>query len=159
MNLVPDSDPVLRQRTPEYDFAGDLTDLVAEMFTFMEANRGMGLAAPQIGMSLRFFIMRTTDGRALACFNPEIISVSEEVEKGEEGCLSFPDLWLKVPRPIRAEVRFADQHGNLVNETFENLDARCYLHETDHLNGELFVDRVGPLALKLAKDRRNKARR
>jgi peptide deformylase len=119
----------------------------------MEANRGMGLAAPQIGMPLRFFVMRTTDGRSIACFNPQIISVSSDTEKGDEGCLSFPDLWLKVRRPIKAEVRYFDQNGNLVNETFENLNARAFQHELDHLNGVVFTTKVSNLSLSMAKKR------
>jgi len=125
------------------------------MIETMHEFQGVGLAAPQVGLSLRLFVM-LINGVAQPCFNPEVISISTETEKGVEGCLSFPHLWLAVKRPLFVEARFTNLAGNLVNEKFDNMEARCYLHETDHLNGVRFVDLVGPMSLKTAQGRRLK---
>jgi peptide deformylase len=152
--LVPDSHPILSEPTPPFDFENPPADpkwLVGEMLSTMKRERGIGLAAPQVNLPYRMFVMETSDGRQIGVFNPEILSVSETKAKDDEGCLSFPGLFLKVSRPITAEVRYQDAAGNLVNEMFANLDARCYLHETDHLNGVTFVSLVSRLVLSRAK--------
>lgn len=154
MRLVQETDPILKIKAQCFDFENpqvDPTRLVSDMRSVMMNERGMGLAAPQVGISLRMFIMNATDGRQFACFNPEVLSVSMETERSVEGCLSFPNLWLKVNRPISVNVSFFNEFGVLVNETFDNLNARCYLHEIDHLDGICFVDMVGPLALQKAR--------
>jgi peptide deformylase len=162
MILVNENDAILKETQPTYTFEGDLNErkvLTIMMLTFMDQAHGMGLAAPQVGLRQRFFVMHTTDGETRACFNPEIVSISDDSEKGVEGCLSFPDLWLKVMRPLTVEAKYQDVSGNLVYETFENLNARCYLHETDHLNGVRFVDLVGSVSLMTARNKAKKARR
>ena len=154
MQLVAETDPVLKIKSQEFDFKNPQIDpfrLVSDMIDIMVAERGMGLAAPQVGISLRMFIMNTTDGKTIECFNPEVVSVSEETERSVEGCLSFPNLWLKINRPISVNAKFFDKSGVLMNETFDNLNARCYLHEIDHVDGKCFVDMVGPLALQTAR--------
>jgi peptide deformylase len=158
LRLVDEDDPILSLVAPIFDFSKPPTDpsaLVADMFEMMFSNRGVGLAAPQVGLLYRMFVM-DTDGQPRACFNPTVVSISTKKDRDLEGCLSFPDLWLKIARPVSIEAQFTNSSGNLVNEKFENLAARCYLHETDHLNGVRFVDLVGPLSLKTAKARRAK---
>lgn len=157
--LVPDSDPILQQVQPTFDFDNPplpVDDLVQLMLLTLRANPAVGLAAPQIGLPYRVFVMEIEGMAARVCFNPEVVSVSEETEKAEEGCLSFPDLWLKVERPIRVETRYQNHLGNLVHETFESLAARCYLHETDHLNGVRFIEKVGAVSLLRARQSRSK---
>lgn len=157
LRLVDEKDPILRVQTQPFDFANppvDPEELVRAMFKTMYASRGAGLAAPQVGLPYRIFVMTTTIGREVACFNPQTISTSSDNERDDEGCLSFPNLWLKVTRPIWVEGTYTNEFGNLVNEKFEMFDARCYLHETDHLDGKLFVERVGPMTLKRALSRR-----
>lgn len=159
LRLVDENDPVLRVPTQPFDFSDPPVDpivLVPAMFKLMFASNGAGLAAPQVGLPYRVFVMVTSDGRQFACFNPESVVETVETAREDEGCLSFPNLWLKVSRPIWIAAEFTDEFGNLVNEKFEKFDARCYLHETDHLNGKLFVERVGPLTLKRALGRRHK---
>lgn len=157
--LVPDSDPILQQVQPTFDFDNPplpVDDLVQLMLLTLRANPAVGLAAPQIGLPYRVFVMEIEGMAARVCFNPEVVSVSQETEKAEEGCLSFPDLWLKVERPIRVETRYQNHLGNLVHETFESLAARCYLHETDHLNGVRFIEKVGAVSLLRARQSRSK---
>lgn len=158
MKLVAEDDPILTQATPAFDFKNPAVDPVhfaADLHkALVEYSGAIGLAAPQTGHLYRVFVMSI--GKLYTCFNPEIISVSDEFERDEEGCLSFPDLWLKIKRPVLVQARYQDENGKLVNETFENLAARCYLHETDHLNGVRFTDLAGPLAVKMARTRRDK---
>lgn len=159
LDLVPDDDPILSEETDKLDFdhlPADFQQTVVDMLETMRHHDAVGLAAPQVGRSLRLFIMETDDTGWRVCANPEVIAVSDDEVRADEGCLSFPDLWLKVKRPVSVVARYQNQHGNLVDETFVNLAARCYLHETDHLNGVRFIEKVGPLALKTARDRRSK---
>lgn len=158
-DLVPDSDPILQQVQPPFDFDNPpipVDDLVQLMLLTLRSHPAVGLAAPQIGLPYRVFVMEIPDMAARVCFNPEVVSVSEDVEKSEEGCLSFPDLLLKVERPTKIEVRYQNHSGNLVHETFESLAARCYLHETDHLNGVRFIEKVGAVTLLRARQSRSK---
>jgi peptide deformylase len=159
LTLVPEDHPILKQRTPIFDFENPPIDprwLVGEMLSAMERERGIGLAAPQVNYPLRVFVMQCRDRSVRACFNPEIIGTSKLTVKDEEGCLSFPGIFLKVSRHMLVEVRYQDADGNLVNETFADIDARCYLHESDHLNGVTFVTLVSRLARQRAEAKRSK---
>ncbi len=158
-DLVPDDAPILREVQPNFDFTdrmGLVETLLVLMLDTMRHHKAIGLAAPQIGLRHRVFVMEIEGMAARMCFNPEVLSVSEETEKAQEGCLSFPDLWLNVERPIRVEARYQNHMGNLVHETFESLAARCYLHETDHLNGVRFIEKVGAVTLLRARQSRSK---
>ena len=133
---------------PVATFDGTLEKLVADMFETMYAANGVGLAAPQIGLAMRLCVIDTTTGldptARLVLANPEIISIEgEQVE--EEGCLSLPDFRAKTPRPLRATVRAQDAHGKEFTMTGEGLLARAFCHETDHLNGRLFISHVSRL--------------
>jgi peptide deformylase len=130
------------------EFDAKLEKLVADMFETMYAANGVGLAAPQIGLSLRLTVIDTTcgedDGCKLVLANPEIISVEGE-QVQDEGCLSLPDFRAKTPRPNRATVRAQDVHGKEFTMSGEGLLARAFCHEIDHLNGKLFISHVGRL--------------
>ncbi len=136
------------------DFGTDLDTLVEDMFQTMEHAGGVGLAAPQIFESKRLFVMDVPveDGPRVrhVLINPEIIHVEGE-QTGDEGCLSFPGLFQTVKRELRVVVRARD----LKNQEFEldvaDLAARCILHETDHCDGIVFLDRMSPLKRQLAK--------
>lgn len=158
--FVPEDSDFLKQVVPPFDFTNPPIDpgkLVIDLLDILYSESAVGLAANQVGLSYRMFVMYMPDtGLTRACFNPEVVSVSDATHRETEGCLSFPALWLPVKRPVRIEARYQDSTGKLVNETFENYAARCYLHETDHLNGIRFVDLVGPLTLSRAKGRRSK---
>ena len=129
------------------------TDLVDSMY----AENGLGIAALQLGDARRMFIIepklagRPETDPPVACINPEILEVSEEQQDSEEGCLSFPDIYIKVKRPMRAKLRATGLDGTVFELEGEGLLARCILHELDHLTGKLLVDFVGPLKRQMIK--------
>ncbi|MEZ5307581.1 MAG: peptide deformylase [Pyrinomonadaceae bacterium] len=136
------------------EFNTELRELVSGMFETMYAASGVGLAAPQVGHSRRLFVMDCShdeDSPApIAVINPEVISVSGE-QNGDEGCLSFPGLFTKVKRSLTVVGRYNDLDGNVVEREFSGLEARCFLHETDHCDGIVFLDRMTPLKREMAK--------
>ena len=156
LNLVKSTDPVLTMSMPEVGNDVDLTQLSKDMFLIMWSNGGIGLAAPQVGMALRMFVMGSQQGPNFVCINPEVLSSSDEVENSVEGCLSFPSLWLNIKRPTWVQARYRTLGGELIEQRFEGLLARCYLHELDHLNGTVFTNHVGQLSLKMALARQKK---
>jgi len=130
-------------------FAGTIDD----MFETMSRAGGVGLAAPQVGMSQRFFVMDVPqDGESnkLVFVNPEIVRVEGE-QTGDEGCLSFPGLYQVVKRDMRVIVRAQDVRGEKFEMDLDGLAARCVLHETDHCDGIVFLDRMTVLKRELAK--------
>ena len=133
-------------------------DLVDSMY----AENGLGIAALQLGDPRRMFIVEPKlAGRAetdppLAFINPEVIETSEEQQDSEEGCLSFPDIYIKVKRPMRCKVRAMGMDGATFEIEGEALFARCMLHENDHLTGKLLVDFVGPLKRQMIKKKLQK---
>ncbi len=133
---------------PITEFNGDLEKLVANMFETMYAANGVGLAAPQIGLPLRLCVIDVSAGEdpntRLVLANPEIV-LTEGEQVGEEGCLSLPDFRAKTPRPQRATVRAWNLQGHEFTMTGEGLLARAFCHETDHLNGKLFIQHLGRL--------------
>jgi peptide deformylase len=134
--------------------------LEKEMISFMVENKGIGLAANQIGITKNVFVMGSTVipnfPEPFAVFNPKIISISSEVEIGQEGCLSYPDLWLQVKRPEKILAEYQTSNGDTVTVEMSGLISRCFQHEYDHLKGICFVDRVSKLKLQLAMKRLRK---
>jgi peptide deformylase len=124
------------------------------MIDFMVANKGIGLAANQINITKRVFVMGSNNIEGFpipfAAFNPVVVGVSGSEELAEEGCLSYPDLWLKVKRPTNIVAEYQDADGNTHTVEMSGLIARCFQHELDHLNGICFVDKVSPMRLQLA---------
>jgi len=125
----------------------------------MYAENGLGIAALQLGDSRRMFIVepklagRDPADPPPAFINPEVVWTSDEEQDSEEGCLSFPEIYIKVKRPMRARVRATDINGQPFEIEGEALLARCLLHENDHLTGKLLVDFVGPLKRQMIKKR------
>lgn len=136
------------------EFNDDLKKLVEDMFETMYSAGGVGLAAPQVGISKRLFVMDVpTDedkSNKIALINPEIIAQEGE-QYGDEGCLSFPGIYTKVRREVRTIVRYSDVFGNQQELDCTDLSARCVLHETDHCDGIVFLDRMTALKRELAK--------
>lgn len=136
------------------DFANGLRHLVDDMFETMYSAGGVGLAAPQVGVSKRLFVMDCSGGedpsQKVALINPEILSVEGE-QYGDEGCLSFPGIYTKVHREMRTVVRFLDVSGEEQELDVTELPARCVLHETDHCEGIVFLDRMSPLKREMAR--------
>ena len=147
--------PVLhRVGQPVTEFDERLRRLVEDMFETMYAFEGVGLAAPQVGVSQRIFVMdcslRQDDAQKIAVVNPEIVSVAGD-QTGEEGCLSFPGIFQKVRRNARVILRGQDVNGQEIEIDAVELTARCALHETDHCDGIVFLDRMTPLRREFAK--------
>lgn len=140
-------DPALREEAePVERVDEEVRELVRDLLETMYAADGIGLAAPQVGVPLRVFVydLRDPDVPAGALINPEILE-REGSEKGEEGCLSIPGLTELVERAERVVVRGLDAEGEEVRIEATGLLSRCLQHETDHLDGILFLDRVSPL--------------
>ena len=125
------------------NFDDELKSMVRDMFETMYDDGGVGLAAQQIGLSLRLFVM-DCDGIRLVAANPEIISVEGE-QGGEEGCLSVGKFHAELKRAERAVLRAQDVDGKTFELEASGLAARCFLHETDHCDGILFIRRLSPL--------------
>jgi len=138
------------------EFGPDLKKLSMDMFETMEAAGGVGLAAPQIGLSKRIFVMdvagKDETRQRHVLVNPQIVHVEGE-QIGDEGCLSFPGLYQVVRREMRVIVRAQGADGEPFELDVEDLAARCILHETDHCDGIVFLDRMTALKRELAKRR------
>lgn len=128
-------------RLTEFQRPMDNLRLAQKLFQLMIQERGIGLAANQAGLDSRVFVM-FVDSEAFHCFNPEIISVSDEQESMQEGCLSFPGETCPVTRPKTILARFANARGQYQEREFTGMAARCFQHELDHLNGITMHDRI-----------------
>lgn len=153
--IVKYGDPVLeRPAAPVTVFDEALRKLLDDMFESMYAAHGVGLAAPQIGISSRIAVVDVTfkedPAQKMVLINPEILH-TEGRERSNEGCLSLPEFREKVTRPNRVTVRAQDAHGKTFEHTGEELLARAFLHETDHLNGKLFISHLSALKRDLIK--------
>ena len=142
---------------PVTEFDEKLVDLCRDMFETMYAAEGVGLAAPQVGLSLRLFVM-DCEGLKLVAANPEILSAEGEQE-GEEGCLSVGKIHAPLRRGARVRLRAQDARGEFYEQEAERLAARCFQHETDHCDGFLFIDRLSPLRRDMVKRRFQKLKR
>ncbi|MBK9162995.1 MAG: peptide deformylase [Acidobacteria bacterium] len=125
---------------PVEKFDAELEALCEDMFETMYAAEGVGLAAPQIGLNLRLFVM-DCDGIKLIAANPEIVHTEGE-QTGQEGCLSVGKVPAVVTRPMKARLRAQDTKGEWFESEAEGYAARAFLHETDHCNGKLFIDHL-----------------
>ena len=144
-------DPRLKKLAdPVSGLSDELRVLADDMLETMYLAPGIGLAAPQIGISTRLIVLdcEKEEGappRPMAMFNPEVIASSDEKNVYEEGCLSIPDVYADVERPKEITVSWLDRDGNLKEDSFDGLWATCVQHEIDHLNGVLFIDYLKPL--------------
>ncbi len=148
--IVRYGNPVLEQpaeTVTEFD-TPELKKLLDDMFESMYAAKGVGLAAPQIGIGRRIAVIDPTNGQdeaqRLVLINPEIVKI-EGAQVGEEGCLSIPGFREQVKRAKRVTIRAQDASGMSFEKTGEDLLARAFLHETDHLNGRLYINHVSAL--------------
>ena len=157
--LYDENHPMMKQRIPEYDITllpnPVMTNTINRLKMTMKLYNGLGLSANQCGVFERVFIVGNGE-IVIVCINPKIIKISDELIKDNEGCLSFPGLFLKVERASSVEVEYYDYQGKKYNTTFTGLTARCFLHELDHMNGITMDKHVKPLALKMAKEKQGK---
>lgn len=156
LKLTNETNPILQQVAAPWDFAADGSpiDLIKEMTRIMFEKRGLGLAAPQVDVSKRVFIMGNAE-LLVACINP-VIELGYGKIKDVEGCLSFPNLWLHVDRYEKIKVKYYDVEGKLIDTEYDGLMARVWQHELDHLNGTTFNTKVSKLSLDMATKRRKK---
>jgi len=144
--------PVLRQiAKPVEEIDDSVQELIDDLFATSEEANGAGIAAPQIYISSRVFILsikptprypNAPDMEPTAVINPEILWTSEEIEKDWEGCLSIPGIRGKVPRSTRIKVRYMTRDGQTIETEFSGFAARVFLHENDHLEGQTWLDQV-----------------
>lgn len=158
LEVVDAKDPVLNSVATVDPFSTDIDwkDRESEMFELMDRRFGIGLAAPQIGDPYRMFVMKHSVHGLIGVYNPEIVESTGSVAM-EEGCLTFPLLYMVMTRPETVKVRYTKTDGvTVVEETLTGIDARCFLHEYDHLQGVLFVNLVSDFKLKMAINKRDK---
>ena len=146
---------MLREKIEDFDFnqpSHDPVQLEKEMIELMFQYDGIGLAAPQVGIKARVFVMGHRDfpDAAQAFFNPIVLAHVDELEDIEEGCLSFPGIYVKIKRPKKIRVRWQNSKGEWQEDEFDGYNCKCFLHELDHLEGVVFQDRVSPLKWALA---------
>jgi peptide deformylase len=164
LKLVIAPDKILKTIAEEWQFQSEADCVEAariesEMITLMQIAHGRGLAANQVGLLKRVFVIQLEGQNPIAMFNPSILNTSEIMQIGDEGCLSFPDLWLEVKRPSSIDAEYFDTQGNKCIITLTGIDARCFCHELDHLNGVCFTDGLSPLKLAMAIKKQRKQQR
>ena len=166
MQLIKAPNSMLETPTERFDFEQMHPAAVAlDMIDVMKKESGLGLSANQVGFPYQIFVMKTIlnkqYGDITVVMNPIIKGLSKEVELGPEGCLSHPGLFLKVKRPISCVVEFdtlTSDYKNVIHveAKYDDIDARCFLHEYDHLHGIQYIDRVSKLKLQRAEKQRLK---
>ncbi len=156
--LIESNHPTLSIPLDKVSDGCDRKQLKEDLIETMKDLNGMGLSANQVGIMERAFVMYDNFEKreTAACFNPKIIHESEEQIIMEEGCLSYPGLWLKVKRPVWVEVKYENENGEQIWNKFTDLEARVFLHEFDHMGGTDFTKRVSRLRLDRAKKRQKK---
>lgn len=161
-NLGPHNTLVETSRPWNFETDGDAVQLEADMINFMLENHGIGLAANQLGLNVRVFVMGSHNipdfPEPFAVFNPVITEASEELVLDQEGCLSYPGLYLQVKRPAWVVAQYQDSKGNFNEIRVDGYLAKCFQHELDHLNGICFVDKVSQMKLNLAMKKLRKKR-
>ena len=155
LKIVKFPDPILRERMPEFDFSNPSLDpkqLEKDMIEAMLANDGIGLSANQVGIKARVFVMghRNNPEVAQAFFNPVVVANTEVIVDMEEGCLSFPGVYVNIKRPTAVRARWQNSQGEFEESEFDGYNCKCFLNELDHLEGIVFQDRVSTLKWALA---------
>ena len=155
MKIVKFPDAILRQRMPEFDFNNPVIDpieLEKDMIQVMLESDGIGLAANQVGIQTRVFVMgyRGNPEAAQAFFNPVVTANTEDITDMEEGCLSFPGIYVNIKRPTKIKARWQNSQGEFEEGEFDGYNCKCFLHEYDHLEGIVFQDRVSTLKWAMA---------
>ena len=144
-------DPILRKKAKKVEIIDENLDgILEDMIETMYMGDGVGLAAPQVGISLRMFVMDYGEG-PIKVINPEILEKSEEKVIEEEGCLSLPEIFEDVERHVWIKVKFQNEEGKWTEMELKDYPARVFQHEYDHLDGILFIDRISPAKRALLK--------
>ena len=156
--LIESTNPLLRIKLSECSSDLDREKVESQLIDSMKHYQGIGLSANQVGIMERVFVMYSDvkKGEIISCFNPKIITQSDTEIVIEEGCLSYPGLWLKVKRPDGIEVEYEDKNGELQSKAMFGLECRIFLHEYDHMEGTDFTKKVSKIKLDRAKKRQSK---
>jgi peptide deformylase len=153
--LVSDGHPLLRQKLDVFDFDNppiDPVELSNNLIETMIENKGLGLSANQCGLPYRVFVMWSNPTKV--CFNPRIVDQTSEQVLLDEGCLSYPNLFIKIKRPKVIKVRYQDERGEVQNEKFIGMTARCFLHELDHMDGVVYLERANRIHVDRARNQK-----
>jgi peptide deformylase len=156
--LYDDKFAMLEDEIPEYSDPLPnpiMSNLVQRLKMTMKQFGGLGLSANQCGVYERVFVMGYEDN-TFVCINPKVVEQSDELVKEKEGCLSYPGMFLSIPRPKWVVAEFVNEFGQVQQIKFEGITARCFLHELDHMNGIKYVEHVGPVALRMAREKQQK---
>lgn len=149
MNIVLYGDPTLREKsTPVEKIDENLLETLNEMVILMRKAKGVGLAANQVGIAKRFFVLEI-DGIVKKVINPEIIEFGKEEVLADEGCLSIPEVYKKVSRPEMIKVKYINENNEEIEEELHELWSRAFQHEYDHVEGILFTDRLSVMNKRL----------
>ena len=155
--LILEGDPILRRRSPTFDFDSPQEDpkkLKEELVQAMLEYEGMGISACQIGVDLKVFAMRFDD-QAICCFNQRITYSTEETTYISEGCLSFPGLFFPITRAYGINCTFADFEGTVVTASFSEISAKAFQHEYDHMLGKLYLEYASAYMIRNARRKLN----
>lgn len=158
LELVKPTHPILHKKVELFDFASppcDPVHLANQLIKTMNHHNGLGLSANQCGLPYRVFVMRSNPTKV--CFNPRVIDTSTDEILLDEGCLSYPFLFVKIKRPSIIKVRYTDAFGETHTDKFIGMTARCFLHELDHLDGINYTRRANKALLDRAKRHQAKA--
>lgn len=140
MDILKYPDEHLRTKTKSVEYVTpELFDTALEMYRVMREAKGIGLAATQVGLDISLIVLED-DGTPLILFNPLILHRSKELEYAAEGCLSFPDVYRIIKRPLEVTIKYRSEHNKMKYAVLKGLQARCLIHEVDHLNGKLMID-------------------
>ena len=156
--LIESTNPLLKVKLSECSSDLDREKVESQLIDSMKHYQGIGLSANQVGIMERVFVMYSDvkKGEIISCFNPKIITQSDTEIVIEEGCLSYPGLWLKVKRPDGIEVEYEDKTGEVQSKAMFGLECRIFLHEYDHMEGTDFTKKVSKIKLDRAKKRQSK---
>ena len=158
LKLTPNTHPILHERVKPCSDNLDRREISRILKENMIHYEGIGLSANQIGIGERVFVMMLNieTEETITCFNPEIVTKSDTEILMEEGCLTYPGLWLKVKRPDGIEVQYEDKSGEIQHQAMFGLECRIFLHEYDHMEGTNFTQKVSKIKLNRALKRRSK---
>ena len=153
MNLIKYPNEILEREVKDVDLENpgfDPVDLKKEMVEFMIANNGIGLSANQIGLDAKVFVMGDSVENSTMCINPTVLQYTSDTQDDIEGCLSFPNIFVKIKRPKEILARYWNENLEECTVKIEGYSAKCYLHEMDHLLGITFKDRASKLKWDMA---------
>ena len=159
--LIEPNHPSLKVPVDQCSSDLDREELARDLIETMKIANGLGLSANQVGVRERAFVMYKDVNKreTLACFNPHVLEYSEEKILMDEGCLTWPGIWLKIRRPDHIGCSFEDENGEINNVTMMGLECRIFQHEMDHMEGTNFTNRVSRLKMNMAKKRAAKMKK